>query len=86
MANKLEKTSPPPPPRVGGVSTSCRKAVEAGVRRKFGGRGYRITPVEGHSGLRWRLDEPTDPYTWYVTGSCNGGYVTLTLSSVRRAP
>lgn len=85
MANKLEKTSPPPPPRVNGVSTSCHDAVKARVFRTFGGRGYRITPAD-NSGVRWRLEKPTDPFTWYVTGSCNGGYVTLDLSSVRRGP
>lgn len=87
MANKLEKIPPPPPPpHIVDTSTICRNAVAAGVSRTFGGRGYSITPVGERSDMRWRLDKPADPYTWYVTGRCNGGYVTLTLSSVRRAP
>ena len=88
MANKLEKIKPPPPPPppAGTVSTSCRNAVRARVFKTFNGRGYRITPVGGSSDMRWRLDNPADPFIWYVTGSCSGGYVTLTLSNVRRAP
>ena len=86
MANKLEKIKPlPPPPRVGAVSTSCRNAIEVRIREMVDGRGYKVTPTDS-SGVRWRLDSPADPFTWYVTGSCSGGYVTLTLSNVRRAP
>lgn len=96
MANTLIKIAPPPPPPPppggggggggGTVSPTCSAAVQRKVFELFGPKGYFPTAVQGSNPPRWVLDNPIDPYIWYVTGTCSGGNVTLSITNRLRVP